>query len=157
MSQPQQLFNRLQVVLLNHNMNTGSNIKDQLASITWHEAIIQIDFVSSIADILNQMNQYLQRALNYLNSNNLESLKTSDFSASKIKAKYDWDHLQHQYYDTSKAIVRHIKHMESNDLLKASIDKTHLDHQNYINGIIEYCYYQLGQIVLIKKMIKGRY
>ena len=53
----------------------------------------------------------------------------------------------------AEVFANKVEQLEDNQLLDAFVDEKYGSYQRNIEGMIEHCYYHLGQISLIKKMI----
>lgn len=155
MSQPKQLSARLQEVLINGKWVAGTNIKEQIATITWQEATTQIASLNTIAALLFHLNYYTEGVLHYFKTGKLDIADKFSFDAPDIQNEQDWDDLRNHYYQCSEAFVAYVKEMETTDLSNTFFDEKYGDYQRNINVIIEHCYYHFGQIVLIKKLMKN--
>ncbi|TYA92338.1 DinB family protein [Seonamhaeicola marinus] len=154
MNQPQQLSERLQEVLISGKWIAGTNIKEQVESITWQEATAKVSTLNTIATLLYHMNYYTEGVLHYFKTHKLEMADKYSFDAPEITNEQDWDDLKNKYYKASEAFIAYVKDMEALELSKPFFDEKYGDYQRNINVIIEHCYYHFGQIVLIKKLLR---
>ena len=106
----------LRTVYLGKNW-TAVNLKDQLADVTWEEAIMKIHDCNTIAILVHHMTYYVRGVKQVLDGGPLEIKDKFSFNHPKIASEEDWQAmLQLVWADVevfAEAIERHPKFVES--------------------------------------------
>jgi uncharacterized damage-inducible protein DinB len=92
--------------------------------------------------------------LNFFEKGSLVIHDKYSFDAPRIKSKEDWDNLRNALVANSEKFARHLESMSEEALEETFVEERYGNYRRNIDGIIEHCYYHLGQISLLKKMIK---
>lgn len=147
------IASRLREVFLNGHWIAGTNYKEQLHNLNWHEAIFEIKNLNTIASLTYHINYYLEGLLNAFETKKLAISDKHSFSLNKINSKSDWDHLVTRFLANAETFVITVEAMDEKKLDQAFIDKKYGTLQRNLEGVIEHSYYHLGQLVLIRKII----
>ncbi len=149
-----QLANRFREVLLNGKWIANTNFKDQLDHITWEEAITKIDSLNTIAALAFHINYYIEGILHVFNGGELEIRDQYSFDLPPITSKEDWESLRKNMWDKAEQFALHVEQMSDENLDADFVDEKYGNYRRNIEGVIEHSYYHLGQVSLIKKMIR---
>ncbi|NNL92132.1 MAG: DUF1572 family protein, partial [Saprospiraceae bacterium] len=68
----------------------------------------------------------------------------------------DWIQLKSNILKNAENFALAIEQMSDTKLESVFLDKKYGTYRRNIEGMIEHCYYHLGQIVLIRKMINDQ-
>jgi len=147
------IADRLREVLLNGHWIANTNIKKQIESITWKQAIQKVGELNTIALLTFHINYYLAGVLNVLDGGELEIRDQFSFNLPPIQSETDWTNLVAGFIANAKKFVAHVENMEDAKLDEVFVDAQYGNYQRNLEGLIEHSYYHLGQISLIKKMI----
>jgi hypothetical protein len=156
MTRSKYMATRLKEVLLNGRWIAQTNIKEQIESVTWQQAIQKVSSLNTIALLVYHLNYYLGGILNVFHGGTLEIRDRYSFDMPPIKSETDWTNLVNEFLVNSEKFVTHVQKMEDSKYDKPFVDEKYGTYQRNIEGVIEHSYYHLGQIVLIKKMIFGK-
>jgi uncharacterized damage-inducible protein DinB len=134
---------------------TWSNLKDVLSDITFEEAIAQpIPNGNSIAMLVFHMNYYLVAARNRI-TNTPDNAKHADsMNMPPLSNTADWQALLQKTWDDADAFVKIIEAMPEEDLW-LEIQPDYGSYYRNIHGVIEHNHYHLGQIVILKKLVRS--
>ncbi|MFT3843435.1 MAG: DUF1572 domain-containing protein [Lacibacter sp.] len=154
MSRSKTLAARLGEVLLNGRWIANTNYKDQLLRIDWKQAKTRIGTLNTIAHLAFHINYYLGGILNVLNGGALEIHDRFSFDLPEITNEQDWDKLLNEFLFNAETFVKKVEQMTNEQLDAVFVDAKYGTYLRNIEGVIEHCYYHLGQISLISKMIK---
>jgi len=147
------LANRLNEVLLIGHWIANTNYKSQIESVTWKNATQKIGNLNTIASLTFHINYYLAGLLNVFQGGELEIRDQYSFDMPAIESEADWKILVNEFLNNSEAFVREVTNMSDSKLDEPFGDEKYGTYLRNIEGVIEHCYYHLGQISLIKKMI----
>jgi len=150
------LADSLKEVLLDGKWVTGTNIKNEIMNLDWKTAIIKIDSLNSIADLTFHIDYYLAGVLNVFEGKKLEIKDKYSFDYKQIESQKDWEQLINKFCVDSEKFVETVKKFSNEDLEKNFVKKEYGNYFRNLTVMSEHSYYHLGQIILIKKLIKQR-
>jgi hypothetical protein len=147
------LTKRFREVLLEGKWIAHTNYKEQLSNLTWQQATKKIGTLNTIAALAFHINYYIAGVLNVLEGGSLEIRDKYSFDLPPIQSKEDWDKLISDMWINAEKFANQVERMADGQLDEIFVDENYGNYRRNIEGIIEHCYYHLGQISLIKKMI----
>jgi len=147
------IANRLQEVLLSGKWIANTNFKEQILSVSWEQAIQQVDNLNTIALLTFHINYYLEGILNVFNGRQLEIKDKYSFNMPEISSEEDWNKLISDFISNSETFIEKVKQMDDMIFDQTFVDEKYGNYLRNIEGVIEHSYYHLGQISLIRKMI----
>lgn len=154
MENPNQLANRFREVILNGRWIANTNFNDQLSGMSWELATRKIGSLNTIAALTFHINYYIAGILNVFEGGDLEIRDKYSFDFPEIKSQEAWDLLRDTLLANAEKFAGHIEHMSPEALRETFVDEKYGTFQRNIEAMIEHSYYHLGQITLIKKMIR---
>jgi uncharacterized damage-inducible protein DinB len=153
---PDQIAIRFREVLLNGKWVANTNYKDLLSGLTWEQATSKVESLNTIADLTNHINYYIKGILNVFEGGSLEIHDKYSFDSPPVSSMEDWHNLLNDMWINSEKFARYVESMTEVKLEEVFVDEKYGTYKRNIEGMIEHCYYHLGQISLIKKMIIER-
>jgi len=147
------LSKRIREVLSNGKWIANTNFKDQILSLSWKQAIQKVDDLNSIAMLTFHVNYYMAEILNVLNGGELEIKDKYSFELPEIKSEKDWEIMVSEFMKNAEEFADKIEQLDENILDKPFAEEKYGSYLRNIEGFIEHCYYHLGQISLLKKMV----
>jgi hypothetical protein len=135
---------------------TDVSLKELLADLNWKEANIQVHNLNSIAVLVFHINYYINAVLKVLQNKPLEARDKYSFDLPPVNSKKDWDLLLTKTWDEAEEFAKLIENLTEQELWSIMIDKKYDTYYRNFQGIIEHCHYHLGQIALIKKIIRDK-
>ncbi|WP_299225033.1 DinB family protein [uncultured Psychroserpens sp.] len=154
MKNSNQITNRFKEVFLNGTWIANTNYKTILSDITWQQATQKIEPLNTIALLTFHINYYLEGVLNVFKGGTLDIKDKYSFDCPEITSETDWNNLRYALTHNAEVFSKYIKLMSDNELDTIFVDEKYGTYRRNIEGLIEHSYYHLGQIALIKKMIK---
>jgi uncharacterized damage-inducible protein DinB len=132
---------------------TASNIKDQLADVTWIQATTQVYNLNTIATLVYHIHYYIGGVLQVLQGDSLKIIDKESFDHPPIQSHKDWDQLLKQYAIEAERFASQIELLTQEELHKVFVDPKYGNYYRNLQGIIEHAHYHLGQIVMMKKIL----
>ncbi len=132
---------------------TWSNLKDNLADVTWEQATTKIYSLNTIAVLTFHIGYFVSAALKVLRDEPLDSKDKFSFEHPPIHSQEDWEKLKNKSFEDAKALDILIEQLPESKLWEDFADKKYGNYYRNILGIIEHTHYHLGQIALIKKIL----
>ena len=134
---------------------TASNLKDQLDDVTWQEATTQIHDLNTIAKLTFHIHYYVAAIRKVLQGGPLDAHDKYSFDLPPIQSTTDWEHLTYKVYEDAAAVTLLIEQLPDTQLWETFADEKYGSYFRNIQGLIEHTHYHLGQIAILKKLIKS--
>lgn len=151
MNLSEQLANRFREVIFHGTWVANTNFKDQLTDLSWQKATQQVNSFNTIAVLTFHINYYISGVLNVFNGKPLNIRDQYSFNAPPITSQKDWELLKSNLFTNATAFANHLDKLSDEQLLSVFVNEKYGTYLRNIEGMIEHCYYHLGQISLIKK------
>lgn len=133
---------------------TFSNLKDNLADVTWEEATTQVYSFNTIATLVFHINYFVEAVLKVFQGEALNANDKYSFSHPPIHSQEDWEKLLAKTWEEAETFAILVEQLPENMLWETFSDEKYGNYYRNIHGIIEHTHYHLGQIALIKKIIR---
>lgn len=156
MENSKHLADRFREVLLNGTWIANTNYSDQLSDVSWKQANTKIGSLNTIAILTYHINYYVAGVLNLFENGLLEIRDKYSFDAPEIKSEEDWDKRVSDMRFNAEKLADHIERLPIEKLEEVFVDEKYGNYRRNIEGLIEHSYYHLGQISLIKKLVKEK-
>lgn len=156
MSSVSRLAKRFREVLLDGFWIANTNFKDQLSEVSWEQAVTKIDSLNTIAMLTFHIDYYIAGIVNVFEGGDLEIKDKFSFDLPSIESQQQWEDLLSKLWTDSERFAALLEQMPDSQLDEVFVDEKYGTYRRNIDGMIEHCYYHLGQITLIKKLLKSR-
>ena len=130
------------------------NLKEELADITWQEATTKVFDFNTIAILTCHINYYVSNVLEFLKGHPLTSRDHLSFVHPPIHNQEDWKNILSTIYEDGEEFASLIEQLSDEKLMDIFIEDKYGIYYRNLHGIIEHVHYHLGQIVLVKKIIR---
>ncbi len=135
---------------------TCSNVKDVIADITYAEAITKVYSCNTIISLVFHVNYYVVAVNQVLLGGKLEASDKLSYAHTEINSAEDWIKLKTKVIHDAIEFSDLIEKLPDSRLLETFIDEKYGMYFRNIIGIIEHTHYHLGQIALLKKIIREK-
>jgi hypothetical protein len=133
---------------------TVSNLKDNLNDVRWQEATAKINSLNTIATLVFHSSYFISALLRVLNGKVLDANDKFSFNHPPIHSQEDWNNMLSKVWSEVEQAATLIEQLPENKFREDFADKKYGSYYRNIHGIIEHTHYHLGQIVLIKKLLR---
>jgi hypothetical protein len=133
---------------------TWSNLKDNLAGVTWQQATTQVYNLNTIATLVYHVNYYVGAVIEVLQGRPLTASDKFSFDCPPIHSEEDWDALKNKALTEAELFAGLIETLPDEKLWEIFTDEKYGNYYRNFQGIIEHTHYHLGQIALIKKILQ---
>lgn len=157
MSTTSQLAKRFREVLLDGKWIANTNFKDQLSDVTWEQATMKIDSLNTIAMLTFHIDYYVAGLINVFEGGDLEIRDQYSFDLPPIENEEQWETLKNKLWRDAEKFALLLEQIPDAKMNEVFVDEKYDTYLRNIDGMIEHCYYHLGQITLIKKMILSKH
>lgn len=133
---------------------TCSNLKDNLADVTWQQATTQVHDINTIATLAYHMGYYVSAVLKVLQGEPLIAKDAESFSHPPISSEADWDSMLAKLWADAEAFAKLLEQLPEHKLWENFTDEKYGIYYRNIHGIVEHTHYHLGQIAVVKKILQ---
>ena len=133
---------------------TGVNLTDALADVSCEEATKKIYSLNTIAALVFHMYYYVDAVLKVLHGEPLTASDKYSFDAPPIHSEHDWKKLTEKTWRQARELADLIDKLPDRQLNETFADEKYGTYYRNLHGIVEHIHYHLGQIVLIKKLLR---
>ncbi|WP_250252316.1 DUF1572 domain-containing protein [Chryseobacterium sp. Marseille-Q3244] len=157
MSSVLQLAKRFREVLFDGLWIANTNFKNQLSDITWEHAVMKVGSLNTIAMLTFHIDYYIAGLVHVFEGGDLEIKDKYSFDLAPIESQEQWENLLNKLWRDSEKFIALLEKMPDSKLNETFVDEKYGSYQRNIDGMIEHAYYHLGQVTLIKKLLKEQY
>ncbi len=153
MNQSYQLASRFREVILNGTWIANTNYKDQLQGLDWQLAIKSLHNLNTIALLAQHIHYYIKGVKEVLQGGGLTIKDHFSFNFPAIISREQWDAFLDAFWQDAEEFANLVAEFSEAQLMENFVEEKYGTYLRNIDAMIEHCYYHLGQIVLIKKML----
>ncbi|MEZ4817862.1 MAG: DUF1572 domain-containing protein [Flavobacteriaceae bacterium] len=153
MRQSQQLANRFREVILNGKWVANTNFKDQINNLPFDIAEKKVGAFNTIAILAQHIHYYIAGVKKVLEGGSLDIRDAQSFDFSPITSQQAWEAFLAKFWSDSEAFAMLVEKLEDTQLQAPFVDEKYGTYLRNMDGMIEHCYYHLGQIVWLKKLL----
>ena len=132
---------------------TASNLRDNLADVTWQQATSQVYSLHSIAALVYHINYFVSVTLKVLQGGPLDAHDKFSFDCPPIESEQDWERLLAKTWADAEDLATAIEQMPESQLWEHFVEQKWGNYYRCLQGPIEHCHYHLGQIAMIKSIL----
>ena len=155
MTKTKQLASRLREVILNGTWIARTNFKDQLSQVNFKEATQKVSNLNTIALLTFHVNYYLEGVSNVFKGGDLEIRDKYSFDMTALESEEDWEAMKQKLYVIAEEFAKLVEDMPDSRMEEGFVDPKYGTYERNIEAMIEHAYYHLGQVVILRKMVKG--
>lgn len=153
MNESKGLANRFREVLLNGTWIANTNFKDQLQNTSWELVTIKYNGLNSIAVLTAHIHYYIAGLIVVLQGGPLDIKDKYSFDFPPITTQGEWNAMLNRLWVDAEQFALLIEQLPESRLNDDFVDQKYGTYRRNIEAMIEHCYYHLGQIVLLKKIV----
>lgn len=133
---------------------TTVNLKDVLADVDWQTATTRVHHLNTIAVLVFHINYYVGAVLKVLEGGPLQASDKFSFDLPPITSEEDWQRLVTKALTEAETFAALMEKLDDKQLSEDFTEGKYGTWYRNLAGIVEHTHYHLGQISLIKKMVK---
>ena len=133
----------------------GTSLKDALEGLDWKNATRKVDDLNSIAMLVFHINYYISAVLKVLEGGPLDAHDKYSYDMPPINSEEDWQALLDKCRQDAEEFIGLVEKMPDEELTRPMDTGKYGDWFKNLLIIQEHSNYHLGQIVLIKKMLRN--
>jgi len=154
MNTPQQIAKHIRDLHFGVNF-TWSNIKDNLSDLSFEEATTEINGLNTIAKLAYHINYYVKANIKVVEKGVLDASDKLSFNHPIFKSQNDWDLFVEQILKDGNRFANLVEQLPEEKMSQIFIDEKYQDYFRNFVGVVEHAHYHLGQIAIIKKMLRS--
>lgn len=136
---------------------TVSDLRTHLTDVTWEEATHQVADLNTIARLTFHMNYFVCVAMRVLEGGPLDGHDKFSFDHPPITSAADWDALRSKALADAERFSALVEQLPEGRSLEPFVNEKYGTYYRNIQGITEHTHYHLGQLVVIKKLVRAGY
>ncbi|QIE59877.1 DinB family protein [Rasiella rasia] len=140
--------------LINGGNYTGVSFKEVLHDVTFEEAVAQVGSLNTIATLVYHIQYYCNAVIGVLEGKPLTAKDSLSFEHPPVTSATDWEQLKLQTWQEAGTFLKLITELPEAKLSEGFIKKAYGTYYRNIHGVIEHTHYHLGQISILKKLIR---
>ena len=152
----QQIAHQFREVYLSGEWIARTNLKQELSEITWEEANTKIGTLNTIAELAFHINYYIAGLVEALEGAPLSIRDQYSFDMPPIQSQADWQERQAKMWQDGERFAQLVENLPADTLMGPFLEEKYGNNFRNFVGMIEHCYYHLGQIVLLKKLVREK-
>ena len=133
---------------------TSSDLKSILADITWQEATTKIHELNTILALTYHIHYFVRAVVAVLEGKPLDAHDKYSFDHPSIQSEEDWISFTDMLWSEAEKFIALIEQLPEHQLEDIFAQEKYGTYYRNIQGVIEHGHYHLGQIVVIKKILK---
>lgn len=146
------LANRFREVMLQGKWVANTNFKDQLEKISLEKASKKVASLNSIEILSQHIHYYIAGVNKVLKGGALEIRDVYSFDFIPMETQQQWEAFLATFWKDAEEFANLVEKLNENQLKAPFVDEKYGSYLRNIEGMIEHCYYHLGQIVLLNKL-----
>lgn len=133
---------------------TERDLQSTLSDVTFKQAIHKVDGFNTILALAFHVNYFVHEVIPVFKGGELKASDAFSFGHPKIGSEEDWKEFKETLWEDARALVKCIRDFPLDGWENIFVDEKYGSYFSNILGIIEHIHYHLGQIVVVKKMIR---
>ena len=133
---------------------TSSSLKQHVADISWQEATTQVYGLNSIATLVYHLSYYISAVLKVLQGGPLDAKDVYSFDHPPIQSPEDWEKMLDKVWADAEQFSA--EQLPADKFGEDFQDPKYGNYYRNLHGVIEHIHYHLGQIVVIKKILRQK-
>ena len=134
---------------------TASSVKDQLTDISLEEALHQYEELNNIATLPFHMCYYLDLLIRVLEGGPLEGKDEESFAHPELTSQQDWENRVKEHLAKAERLASLVQAIPDEKLLEEFVAPKYGSYSRNLHGFVEHTHYHLGQVALIKKLLRA--
>lgn len=148
------LAKRFREVILDGTWIANTNFKDQLEQTDWQQAHRKVQDLNTIADLAQHIHYYIKGINKVFRGGDLEISDRYSFDFPPMTSGEQWQTFLETFWEDAHSFADLVEKIPVAMLQETFIKPQYGTYLRNIEGMIEHCYYHLGQIVMIRKLSK---
>lgn len=145
---------RLSEVFLKGQWIANTNFRLALEDVSLEESVHSIDGLNSIYKLAYHVNYYLSGLCKVFEHNILDISDRFSFPENQAETPGQWETFKIDFQLNARRLISLVEKLTDSDLDAAFVHPQYGSNRRNLEALIEHAYYHLGQISLIKKLVR---
>lgn len=133
---------------------TAVNLRELLSDLSRNEAYFHVPQLNSIALLTFHIQYYHAPILGVLQGKPLDSSDKESFNMPELPDDAAWEAFKEQIWLEAETLAKAIETLSDKSLGDNFSDEKYGNYYRNLHGLIEHTHYHMGQIALIKKILR---
>lgn len=133
---------------------TWVNMKDNLKDVDWQQATTKVDSFNTIATLVYHTHYFIAVTAKVLEGGPLDGHDKYSFDHPPIQSQQDWEQFLDTVWACANRFADLVEQLPDAKLWETFVEEKYGTYYRNIQGIIEHTHYHLGQITLLKKLLR---
>jgi hypothetical protein len=134
--------------------NTGPNFHDTLSGVDYELATKKIGDHNSILALTFHIQYYIRGLTDVLEGGPLAIRDKFSYDHPPIASEAEWQAMIAATWKEGEQYAKYIEQLTEEQVFGPFVEEKYGTYYDNLNGIIGHCYYHLGQIGILKKLLK---
>jgi uncharacterized damage-inducible protein DinB len=134
---------------------TCVNLRDTLKDVTWQEALHTREGFNSIAVLTYHIHYFVHAVVKVLEGGPLDAHDTLSFTHPPITNEADWQVFLEKAWTDAERFATLVEQLPDERLHTNMADPKYGTWYRNVHGILEHTHYHLGQVVVLKKLLRS--
>jgi len=134
---------------------TAVNYKDALEDVKWEEANQSVGGLNSIATLVYHTMYYMKVQIPVIDGKALNASDKESFVHEPLTSQPDWMEAKKEMFALAERLAAKMENLPGHIYDKPFGDEKWGSYYRNLQGTIEHSHYHLGQIVVLKKLIRS--
>ena len=127
-----------------------------LRDVTFKEAVTKVGSLNTIATLVHHIQYYCNAVIGVLEGGPLTAKDSLRFEHPPVASAAAWEALKAQTWREAERFTELVEALSKEKLSEEFIKDAYGTYYRNIHGVIEHTHYHLGQISILKKLIRER-
>lgn len=134
---------------------TGVSLKEKIKDVSFEESITKVKSFHNIATLIFHMDFYIDASITFLEGGPLEAADEKSFLFQEPSNEEEWKLLLESTWANARKLADLVEFLPEEKLGEPFESEKNGIYYRCLHGIIEHCHYHLGQISIIKTLIRS--
>jgi hypothetical protein len=134
---------------------TVSDLRQHLSDVNIEEALAKVHCLNTIATLTFHIHYFINVAVKYLKREKQDANDNHSFKHPPFETHHDWKQFVALVLSEGEQLARLIEEIPDERLNEVFMKETYGNYFRNLLGLIEHSHYHLGQIILIKKLLRA--
>lgn len=150
-----QLAKRLREVFLDGKWIANTNYKEQLELTDFKVATTQVKELNTVGMLTFHIRYYLQGVQEVLDGGPLAISDRYSFDMPPLTSEHAWQDLRSSFISAATIFADTVENIPEVKWDQPFVSEEYGSYRHNIEGLLEHSYYHLGQIVLMRKLVRN--
>ena len=133
---------------------TSVDFTAALKDVDWTMATTKVKDLNTIVKLVFHVDYYIDVTLKVLQGGPLDAHDKFSFDCPEINNETEWQHLKNKLFSDAELYVSLVEQLPESKLPEVFCLEKYGNYYRNIHGLIEHSHYHLGQISIIKKLVR---